>query len=108
MKTKITVGIDNIAGNGLKGQWGLSLLIEYGGRKILLDTGSSDLYIRNYEKLGIDVADIDYGVLSHGHSDHANGMPSFFQHNSKAKFYVSENTAPNCYGKLLFIRFYSG
>ena len=108
MKTKITVGIDNIAGNCLKGQWGLSLLIEYGDRKILLDTGGSDLFISNYEKLGIDVADIDYGVLSHAHCDHANGMPSFFQHNSKAKFYVSENTAPNCYGKLLFIRFYSG
>ena len=108
MRTKITVGIDNIAAGGLKGEWGLSLMIEYGEKKILLDTGASELFISNYEKLGLNVADVDYGVLSHAHCDHANGMPAFFKHNSKAKFYVSENTAPDCYGKLLFVRFYSG
>ena len=108
MRTKITVGIDNIAAGGLKGEWGLSLMIEYGEKKILLDTGASELFISNYEKLGLNVADVDYGVLSHAHCDHANGMPAFFAHNSKAKFYVSENTAPDCYGKILFVRFYSG
>ena len=108
MKTKITVGIDNIPSDGLKQQWGLSLFIEYGDRKILLDTGGSDLFLRNYAKLGLDISDVDYGVLSHAHCDHANGIPAFFEHNSKAKFYISENAAPDCYGKLLFVRFYCG
>ena len=108
MRTKITVGIDNIAANGLKGEWGLSLMIEYGDKKILLDAGASALFLKNYEKLGFDIADVDYGVLSHAHCDHANGIPAFFEHNKKAKFYVSENTAPDCYGKILFVRFYTG
>lgn len=108
MKTKITVGIDNIPSEGLKKEWGLSLFIEYGEKKILLDTGGSDLFLRNYGKIGLDIADVDIGVLSHAHCDHANGIPAFFGHNKKAKFYVSENTAPDCYGKILFIKFYSG
>ncbi|MBR4224948.1 MAG: MBL fold metallo-hydrolase, partial [Oscillospiraceae bacterium] len=108
MKTTITVGIDNIPSEGLKQEWGLSLFIGYGDKKILLDTGASDLFLRNYEKMGIDIADVDYGVLSHAHCDHANGIPAFFEHNSKAKFYVSEDTAPDCYGKISFIKFYCG
>ena len=108
MNTKITVGIDNIPSNGLKKEWGLSLFIEYGEKKILLDTGGSDLFLRNYGKIGLDISDVDYGVLSHAHYDHANGIPAFFEHNSKAKFYVSANTAPDCYGQIAFIRFYSG
>lgn len=105
---KIIVGIDNIPSNGLKKEWGLSLYIEHSGKKILLDTGGSDLFLRNYAKLGIDISDVDYGVLSHAHCDHANGIPAFFEHNGKAKFYVSEKTAPDCYGRLLFITFYCG
>ena len=48
MKTKITVGVDNIPSEGLKQEWGLSLFIEYGEKKILFDTGSSALFLRNY------------------------------------------------------------
>ncbi len=108
MKTKITVGIDNNSSEGLKKQWGLSLHIEYGDKKILLDTGASDLFLHNYRKLGIDISEVDYGVLSHAHCDHANGIPAFFEHNSKAKFYISENTAPDCFGKIAFVKFYCG
>ena len=108
MKTKITVGIDNKRSEGLKGEWGLSLFIEYGDKKILLDAGASDLFLRNYARLGLDISDVDCGVLSHAHYDHANGIPAFFNNNSKAKFYVSETAAPDCYGKILFVKFYSG
>lgn len=108
MKTKITVGIDNIPSEGLKPEWGLSLFVEYGDKKILLDTGASDLFLRNYRELGLDISEADYGVLSHAHCDHANGIPAFFKHNSKAKFYVSDKTAPDCYGKILFVKFYCG
>lgn len=106
MHTRITVGVDNVPSEGLKGEWGLSLFIEYGAEKILLDTGASDLFLKNYAKLGLDISDIDYGVLSHAHYDHANGIPAFFENNSKAKFYVSDKTAPDCYGKILFFAAY--
>ena len=38
---KMTVLIDNIAAEPLISEWGLSILIEADGRKILLDTGAS-------------------------------------------------------------------
>ena len=57
--------------------------------KILLDTGASDVFIRNAEQLGIDLGDVDYVFISHGHSDHAGGLRYFLQHNQKAQVIVS-------------------
>ena len=50
---KATVLSDNIACGNIGGEWGLCIYIEYQGKKILLDTGSSDLFLKNAEKLGI-------------------------------------------------------
>ena len=110
MNTNITVIVDNKRDKNkrLGSEWGLSLLIEYSGKKILLDTGGSDLFIKNLKKLGMDVADVDHAVLSHAHCDHANGMPAFFRNNSKAKFYLRDGTSDNCYGKIGFLHFYAG
>ncbi|SHJ31507.1 MBL fold metallo-hydrolase [Pseudobutyrivibrio xylanivorans] len=108
MDTKITVTVDNISNLGLEGEWGLCLLVEYDGNKILLDTGASGLFLNNLKSLGFDVADIDYGVLSHAHYDHGNGMPLFFKNNSKAKFYVRDSVETNCYHKRRFFKIYIG
>ena len=108
MKTKITVVVDNISSDGIKGEWGLSILAEYGGKKILLDAGGSDLFLQNMKTLGIDVKDIDYATLSHAHYDHANGLPALLDNNSKAKLYLRESTAEDCYTKILFYRNYIG
>lgn len=71
---KATVVVDN-RGNGiLSGEWGLCIYIEYGEKHILLDTGASDLFVQNAEKLGLDLTAVDAAVLSHAHYDHANGM----------------------------------
>lgn len=108
MNTKLTVIVDNIPFGQAKGEWGLSILVEYGDKKILADAGASDLFADNLKKLGFDVADIDYATLSHAHYDHANGMPKFFQDNKKAKFYLRETTAENCYFKKFFLHKYIG
>ena len=108
MQDKITVLVDNKPSGDIKGEWGLSILVEHEGKKILLDTGGSGLFAVNLKKLGYDPADIDYGVLSHAHCDHANGMPRFFEENSKAKFYLRESAAENCYGKIFFCMIYFG
>jgi metal-dependent hydrolase (beta-lactamase superfamily II) len=50
---------------------GLSFLIETAGKKILFDTGYSDLFLANAEKMGIDLRELDFIVLSHGHLDHS-------------------------------------
>lgn len=108
MSTTITVITDNIEYGELKGEWGLSLLIEYNGKKILVDTGASELFAQNLVKLGFDIKDIDYAALSHAHYDHAGGMPRFFKDNEKALFYLRETTAENCYHKNIIFHRYIG
>ena len=68
---------------------GLSILLDTVEHRILLDTGASDLFLRNARKLGINLADVDYAFLSHGHSDHAGGLGAFLEVNSRAKVIVS-------------------
>ncbi len=108
MNTRLTVVVDNISDNGMEGEWGLSILVQYGDKMILADTGASDLFADNLKKLGFDIADIDYGYLSHAHYDHANGMPRFFKDNKKAKFYLRKSTAENCYAKKFIFKKYIG
>ena len=104
---KVQVLIDNIAGmcgtRKLFGEWGLSVYVEYEGHKVLLDTGASHLFAKNANVMGIDLSQVDIGVLSHAHYDHANGMAKFFKANSSAPFYLRKGAAENCYhtGKLL-------
>ena len=68
---------------------GLSILLEAEQHRILLDTGASDVFIRNAKQLGIDLSDVDYVFISHGHSDHAGGLRYFLKQNQKAKIIVS-------------------
>ena len=73
----------------LSTEHGLSILLQTDRHKILLDTGASDVFIRNAELLGIDLSDVDYVFISHGHSDHAGGLRYFMEHNQRAKVIVS-------------------
>ena len=108
METKMTVIVDNVAHGELAGEWGLSILVEYSGKNILVDAGASPLFAANMEKLGLDMAAVEYAVLSHAHYDHANGMIRFFQGNNRAKFYVQQAAREDCYGKRLCFRRYIG
>lgn len=108
MKTRLTVIVDNIPNGEILGEWGLSILVEYGDKKILADVGASELFAENLKKLGFDIKDIDYATLSHAHYDHANGMPRFLNDNEKAKFYLQETSDENCYFKKFFVRKYIG
>ena len=73
----------------LETEHGLSILLQAERHKILLDTGASDVFVRNAEQMGIDLSDVDYVFISHGHSDHAGGLRYFMEHNQKAKVIVS-------------------
>ena len=96
---KATVVVDNIKGCGLSSEWGLCIYIEYGDKVVLLDTGASELFVKNAEELGLDLAEVDFAALSHGHYDHANGMRAFFKANSNAPFYLQKGSGENCYDK---------
>ena len=87
---KWTILSDNRSSDSrLSTEHGLSILLETERHKILLDTGASDVYIRNAEQLGIDLSDVDYVFISHGHSDHAGGLRYFMKQNQKAQVIVS-------------------
>jgi len=75
MSTQITTLSENtVARVNLLAEWGLSILIEADGYKILLDTGLSFSAAYNAITLGIDLSRIDKIVFSHGHFDHTGGL----------------------------------
>lgn len=82
----LTVLVDNntIIDHYFSGEPGLSFLITTQGKKILFDTGYSDLFIKNAQGLGEDLLDLDMVVLSHGHLDHTGGLPDLVRHLTRA------------------------
>jgi len=87
---KWTVLVDNRTNNtALRIEHGLSIFLETERHRILLDTGASDMFIRNAERLGINLVTVDYVFISHGHSDHAGGLKHFMTVNDTAKIIVS-------------------
>ena len=96
---RATILVDNLAARGLEAEWGLSIYVEYQGHAILLDTGASDRFARNADALGIDLSTVSFGVLSHAHWDHGNGMGTFFARNPTAPFYLRQGCGETCYDK---------
>ena len=103
----VKVLIDNIASftdgtpesprRKLFGEWGLSVYVEFEGKRYLLDTGASHLFAKNARVMGVDLSKVDVGILSHAHYDHANGLAKFFALNKTAPFYLRKGAAENCY-----------
>jgi 7,8-dihydropterin-6-yl-methyl-4-(beta-D-ribofuranosyl)aminobenzene 5'-phosphate synthase len=104
---KITVLIENsvcrINPNGVKGEHGISLFIEMNDKKVLFDTGKSGLFYQNAQKSGIDISEVDYLFISHGHFDHGGGLKKFLSVNQKAKIYLHRKALGKYYAKLLGI-----
>lgn len=105
---RATIIIDNISKNELISEWGLAVFIEYEGQKVLLDTGATGEFVKNAKALGIDLEEVSYGVLSHAHFDHSDGLADFFECNQKASFYLREGAKENCYDKIFFFHKYIG
>lgn len=68
---------------------GLSLYLETGSHKILFDAGQSAAFADNAQTLGVDLGNVDFAVLSHGHYDHSGGLGKFLEANENAPVYVS-------------------
>lgn len=85
--------------NNLKSAHGLSFYIEHGEKKILFDIGPGKQYLQNAKTLGIDIAEIDFCVISHGHFDHGKRIDSFLRANKKANVYISKHAFAELYKK---------
>ncbi|SEF98938.1 7,8-dihydropterin-6-yl-methyl-4-(beta-D-ribofuranosyl)aminobenzene 5'-phosphate synthase [Eubacterium ruminantium] len=96
---RISVLADNKESGEYCGEHGLSLYIEYGSRKILLDAGRSSLFYENAEKMGIDLTRVDDAVLSHSHYDHADGFEKFLEINKKARLYMRKEAGEIYYSQ---------
>lgn len=88
----IKVLVENTSGReDIGSEHGLSLYIETGDKKILFDTGASDLFLSNAEKMGVDISQVEHLILSHGHYDHGGGLEGFFHMNNRAKIYIHKD-----------------
>ncbi|KQC13319.1 MAG: MBL fold metallo-hydrolase [Methanosaeta sp. SDB] len=74
MKLKVLVDNSTLIDRYFRGEPGVSYFIEDGSKKILFDVGYSGLFIENAFKMGIDLLNLDFVVLSHGHLDHTWGL----------------------------------
>lgn len=77
MELKITTLIENQPDDTgkLAYEHGLSLYIEFDGKRILFDTGQTGAFADNARKLGVDLSALSAVILSHGHYDHSGGVP---------------------------------
>jgi 7,8-dihydropterin-6-yl-methyl-4-(beta-D-ribofuranosyl)aminobenzene 5'-phosphate synthase len=86
---RITVLAENtVYQAGLRGEHGLSVWVEADGKRILFDTGQTDLLLDNAKTLGIDLAQTDAIVLSHGHYDHVGGLDRALDLAPEARVYL--------------------
>lgn len=87
MNFVITTLLENcVYGRTLKAEHGLALHIQpEEGKTILFDTGQTCSFAQNAKTLNIDLSEVDYLILSHGHSDHTGGLSTFLEINRKAK-----------------------
>jgi len=69
--------------------WGFAALIEYGGWRILFDTGNDPrIFADNVRAAGVDLGRLDFVVISHRHLDHTAGIAHLLSVNPGVTLYV--------------------
>jgi len=69
--------------------WGFAALVEYGGKRILFDTGNSpDILEQNAKAKSVDLSKLDFVVMSHRHGDHMGGLSYLLRVNPGVKIYA--------------------
>ena len=90
---RITILYDALgAPSALQKDWGYAALVEYGGKRILFDTGNNaKIFEHNVKQLGINLKQLDAVVVSHRHGDHTSGLKFVLQENPAVKIYVPQD-----------------
>jgi 7,8-dihydropterin-6-yl-methyl-4-(beta-D-ribofuranosyl)aminobenzene 5'-phosphate synthase len=69
--------------------WGYSALVEYGGRRILFDTGNDpEILASNARTRGVDLSKLDFVVMSHRHGDHMGGLAFLLKVNPTVRIFA--------------------
>lgn len=74
MKLKVLVDNNTYIDQYYYGEPGVCYYMEDCEVKLLLDTGYSSIFLDNAEAMGVDLAQLDGVILSHGHNDHTGGL----------------------------------
>ena len=75
--------------SAMQKDWGYAALIEYGGKRILVDTGDNpEIFAQNVKAKGVDLTKLDFVVMSHRHGDHIGGLTYLLSVNPKVKIYA--------------------
>ena len=91
---------------GMRKDWGYSALVEYGGKRILFDTGNNpEIFAQNVNAAGVDLLKLDFVVISHRHLDHTAGLTHLLSVNPKVKIYAPKE-AFGAFGSSLPSKFY--
>ena len=75
----------------IKAEHGISLYIESNNKKIIFDLGHKDTFYKNAKALNVDIGEVDYVIISHGHFDHGGGLKCFLDNNKKAKVIMKKS-----------------
>lgn len=76
---------------------GIAFYVETPRHKIVVDTGSSDAFLENARRLGIDLSAVDTVILTHGHAAHCGGVKALLALAPKANVYIRENAFGDFY-----------
>jgi len=89
-KAQITVLYDAFGQTSeMQKDWGYAAFVEYGGKRILFDTGNNpDILAQNAKAKGIDLSKLDFVVMSHRHGDHMGGLTYLLSVNPKVPIYA--------------------
>jgi len=106
---------------GLTKEWGFAALVEFGGKRILFDTGNSArTFAKNIEALGVDLRQLDFAAISHRHGDHTSGLNHLFEVNPRVTVYTPDETYgvfgsslpgvfyPRCHSLPPYMQYYDG
>jgi 7,8-dihydropterin-6-yl-methyl-4-(beta-D-ribofuranosyl)aminobenzene 5'-phosphate synthase len=73
----------------MRKDWGFSAFIEYGGKRILFDTGNNaEIFAHNVAAKDVDLTQLDFVVVSHRHGDHTSGLNHLLAVNPTVPIYV--------------------
>lgn len=87
---RVTILYDSFGKNpAVTMDWGFAALIEYGGKRILFDTGNNaQILEHNVKTAGVDLQKLDFVVMSHRHGDHMGGLAYLLKVNPTVKIYA--------------------
>jgi 7,8-dihydropterin-6-yl-methyl-4-(beta-D-ribofuranosyl)aminobenzene 5'-phosphate synthase len=99
-KAQITILYDAFGKpSAMQKDWGYAALIEYGGKRILFDSGNNpDILAQNAKAKNIDLSKLDFVVMSHRHGDHMGGLAYLLKVNPTVKIYAPKDGLGGVYG----------